>query len=473
VSTAVSLSSTVSAARRRLLRPWLVLPLAVVVGAGAWLVTRPSDDSADAAVSERIVEATSGTMAQIVSATGTIEAAATDDLSFTSAGTVTAVNVATGDEVTAGQVLATIDSAELAAAVTQAEASVADAAAALADSEDAGASDAQVAADQTSLASAQTQLAAAEEALAGAELVATVDGTVASVDLAVGEELGESGTSGTGMTGSGSGSGQSSGTLGSDSDSSAPGGTSSDTTADSSTSTPQIQVVSTGAYTVTLAIDDTEIGDIVEGQTATVAPSDGATATMEQGFPGGAMPGQADAGVDSDTDDTADEDDSPRTDGATATGTVTSVGTIADASSGVASYPVEVTFEGSPDEFYVGGTAQIDIAYDEVADAVQVPTMAVTTADGASTVEVVTDGGHETRTVETGITSGAMVQITSGLEAGEQVVITMTVPGAGGADDEPDAEGGGTGGFGGEMPTPPEGFDPSGGATPPDDGGQG
>ncbi len=447
-----SLASTTSTLRR-LLRPWIVVPLAAVVGAGAWFVARPPDDSAEAAVTERVVETTSGTMVQTVSATGTIAAATTDDLSFTSSGTVTAVNVAAGDEVTAGQVLATIDSAELAAAVTQAEASVAEADAALAHSEDAGASDAQIAADETSLASARTQLVAAEQALAGAELVATVDGAVASVDLTVGEELGESGTSGTGMTGSGSGSGQSSSTLGSDSGTSQPGGASGDTAADSSSATPQIQVVSTGAYTVTLAIDGTEIGNIAGGETATVTPSDGATTTMGRGFPGGAMPGQAGAGAASDTDEPADEPtdegDSPGTGGATATGTVTSVGAIADATSGVASYPVEVTFDGSPDEFYVGATAQVDIVYDEVADAVQVPTMAVTTADGASTVEVVTDGdGRETRTVETGITSGGVVQITRGLQAGEQVVITTAVPGAGAAGRaNDDGEGGGAGGM--------------------------
>ena len=40
---------------------------------------------------------------------------------FTASGTVTAVNVKAGDKVTAGQVLATVDSAELQSAVTSAE----------------------------------------------------------------------------------------------------------------------------------------------------------------------------------------------------------------------------------------------------------------------------------------------------------------------------------------------------------------
>jgi macrolide-specific efflux system membrane fusion protein len=66
--------------------------------------------------------------------------------------------------------------------------------------------------------------------------------------------------------------------------------------------------------------------------------------------------------------------------------------------------------------------------------------MAVTTVEGTSTVTVRSDDGDEERTVDTGLTSGSMVEITSGLEAGEQVVVT--VPGArdgGGPDGGPPA----------------------------------
>ena len=57
----------------------------------------------------------------------------TDDLSFGASGTVTAVNVAAGDKVTTGQVLATIDSASLESDVESAESDLADAEATLAD----------------------------------------------------------------------------------------------------------------------------------------------------------------------------------------------------------------------------------------------------------------------------------------------------------------------------------------------------
>ena len=133
-------------------------------------------------------------MARTVSADGTIAAAQTDDLSFASAGTVTAVNVKAGQTVKAGDVLATIDSAELQSAVADAESSVADAQAKLSDDEDAGASDAQIEADKSSLTSAQDKLASAQSDLDGAKLVATFDGTVAAVNISVGEQLGSSGT---------------------------------------------------------------------------------------------------------------------------------------------------------------------------------------------------------------------------------------------------------------------------------------
>ncbi|MGN6696356.1 MAG: biotin/lipoyl-binding protein, partial [Aquihabitans sp.] len=124
-------------------KPWVVMPLVALLALGGWFAFRPDDDaSADQqAATQQTVDATVGTMAKTVSADGTLAAADTEDLSFASAGTVTAVNVKAGDQVKAGDVLAEIDSAELQADVSAAEATVADAEAKLADDEDAGASD--------------------------------------------------------------------------------------------------------------------------------------------------------------------------------------------------------------------------------------------------------------------------------------------------------------------------------------------
>ena len=95
-----------------------VVALVVIVGFGVWWVAIRSDSgSSTTALSitttKQLVTVTRGSMSKTVSAEGTIAAAQTDDLSFSSSGTVTAVNVKAGDTVTAGQVLATIDSAQL------------------------------------------------------------------------------------------------------------------------------------------------------------------------------------------------------------------------------------------------------------------------------------------------------------------------------------------------------------------------
>ena len=63
--------------------------------------------------------------------------------------------------------------------------------------------------------------------------------------------------------------------------------------------------------------------------------------------------------------------------------------------------------------------------YAEVADAISVPARAVTTTGTTSTVTVRADGEDETRTVTTGLTTGTMVQITSGLAEGEEVVVAF------------------------------------------------
>jgi multidrug efflux pump subunit AcrA (membrane-fusion protein) len=455
------------------------MPVVAAIGVAGWWVLRPDDGGAGTATTgatatERVVEATVGTMSRTVSADGTVAAVDTQDLSFTSAGTVTAVNVEAGDTVEAGQVLATLDAPELRAAVTEAEASVAEAEARLADDTDAGASDEQIAADESSVTAAQDQLSAAQEALAGTNLVADFDGTVASVDLTEGEQLGDGGTSGTSSTGSGSGSGNSSGNLGSGDASPFPnvGGGASDT---GSGTTAQIQLTTAGKFSVELGFDATEIDQLKVGQQATVTVS---TSTSGRGFAfpgGGAFPlaaGSNGPALQTDPSGDATTGDRDSTGGGSGgtggtggsggsgvQGYVSEVGTMADASSGVASYPVTVVFADASGAYNVGANVTVDIAYEEVADAIQVPSLVVSTAtDGTATVEVKTGAGTETRTVTTGLTSGGMTQITSGLQAGESVVISFPGPTVGG---------GATSGAGGGF-APPAG----GAFTPPEGGGQ-
>ena len=107
--------------------------------------------------------------------------------------------------------------------------------------------------------------------------------------------------------------------------------------------------------------------------------------------------------------------------GASATGSVTSVSKVASASSGVAGYPVVISFNADANAFYPGATVNGAIATEAKNDVVQVPTRAISTQNGKSIVTVATTGKvggpTETRTVTTGITAGGQTEITSGLRA--------------------------------------------------------
>jgi macrolide-specific efflux system membrane fusion protein len=430
--------------RRRRRRLQITLALVVVlVGATAiwWFALR--DEGADTAamtLTPQAVEVTTGTFGRTVSAEGTVAAADSEDLSFTSSGTVTAVNVAAGDSVVAGQVLATIDSADLAELVAAAEADLADAEAQLDDDSDQGASDEQLEADEAAVTTAEDALADAQESLEGATLVAGFDGLVTSVDLSVGEEVGGSGVGSTDLTGSGSGSGQSAGALGgadTTTGAAAAGGG-----ATTTTSGAQISIVSAGSYEVELAVDTADIDEVQVGQEVelTISTDTAGTTTDTSGFPGGGPPGgfpgaQAQSGSADDTEeDGSDQEGSA--DDVTATGTVAEVGRVADASSGVANYRVLVTFAADAEQVWVGSAATAEIQVSTRTDVTQVSSRAVSTVDGESVVTVAVDGtadgATEQRPVELGETSGDMVEVVSGVEPGEFVIVEMPSFGGGG-----------------------------------------
>ena len=106
---------------------------------------------------------------------------------------------------------------------------------------------------------------------------------------------------------------------------------------------------------------------------------------------------------------------------------MTEVSSVADASSGVATYPVTVSFTTEDTTFTVGTTVSGAITTNAKTDVIVVPTRAVTTTNGQSTVVVAldgkTDGKTETRTVQVGQSSGGQTEITSGLAEGDQVIV--------------------------------------------------
>jgi multidrug efflux pump subunit AcrA (membrane-fusion protein) len=362
--------------------------------------------------------------------------------------------------------LATVDSAALQSQVTSAQASVDSATAKLSSDQTNGGSSAQLQSDQANLTAAQAQLASAQASLSGASLTAPIDGTVAAVNLTVGQQLSGTGASGTNLSGSGTGSGRtnSAGSSGSGSNGFGGGGgggnnssSSASSSSSSSSSTPQIQMISTGTYIVNVSVDDTQIGRIAAGQAATVTPSN-APANGRGG--GGGFARFFGGGQNQTTPTTTDNSQAQDAQGAlggqaqttTAQGTVTSVGAIATNTSGVSSFPVVITLNGTPQGFFPGATVNVAITYNQLSNVLQVPTLAITRSNGQSAVTVSQNGKKSQRTVTTGITSGGFTQITDGLSRGELVVVTIPTQVAnrnGGTTGNRTGGGGGVGGGGG------------------------
>src|SRR6185312_2469763 len=134
-----------------------VLVLAVAGGVFWW---NGRGSTAAATPSYRLVAASTGTIRQSLSSTGTIEPAVQDSLNFAVSGRVTSVRVTAGQQVAAGAVLATVDSASLKANLAQAQASLASAQARV--SADSSASSTQLAADTAAVTAVQGQVAAAQ-----------------------------------------------------------------------------------------------------------------------------------------------------------------------------------------------------------------------------------------------------------------------------------------------------------------------
>lgn len=114
--------------KHRLRLPIAAAVVVVIGGAGATYAVAGGED----APRYRTVAATTSDVEQTLSSSGLVDAAARADLGFGTDGTIAKLKVAIGDVVKTGQVLATLDTTDLDAAVTEAESSLAKAVAQLA-----------------------------------------------------------------------------------------------------------------------------------------------------------------------------------------------------------------------------------------------------------------------------------------------------------------------------------------------------
>jgi macrolide-specific efflux system membrane fusion protein len=145
----------------------------------------------------------------------------------------------------------------------------------------------------------------------------------------------------------------------------------------------------------------------------------------------------------------------PALTGVTVDAKVTAIAPVGTTSNSVVTYPTTITLNSIPTGLRLGQTANVSITTkSSAADALYVPATAITTADGKSTVKVLKDGKASPVTVTVGIVGSQGTQITSGLKAGETIVIgtvsASTTTGAGtGATGAAGGAGGAAGGFGG------------------------
>jgi macrolide-specific efflux system membrane fusion protein len=382
-----------SASIRRLLNAGLALAVVAAVVAGAFLLLRPSESaSADSAGTTRTVAARTGSVEATVTADGSVQAVRQVAANFTTSGTVATLTVDVGDTVTKGQVIATLDTDDLERSLELAEASL-DAAEASLESAQEGTTttDPQTGTSTTTVSSSQvaqaeSQVLQAEGAVDDAE--SALAGATLRAPIA-GTVLEVNGIVGSAANG---------------------GGSTSATTAGGTGSSDFVVIANLARLEVAVSFSEADVADLAVGQAATVT--------------------------------------FPALDGVETTGTITSIDPTGSTSNSVVTYGAVVRLSEAPAKVRLGQSASVTITTGSATDVLVVPSAAVTTSGGVSTVTVVAeDGAASVTTVEVGVVGDAWTEVVSGLVEGDQVQLSTST------DDEEDSgfpafPGGGAGGGG-------------------------
>jgi membrane fusion protein, macrolide-specific efflux system len=292
------------------------------------------------------------------------------------------VNVALGATVTAGEVLGTLQTADLSTAVTNAKTSLSHAntilsddrtslAQASASGQNVQQAQQQYYSQEDTVANAKTALTTAEENLADATLTSPIAGLVVAVNGQVGgSATGTNSSSSSSNTGSGNGTGS----------------TSNSSSSSSSSSSSFMTIADVSKFTITAAIAEADIADVKVGQAATVS--------------------------------------FPAITGASSTATVTAIAPTGTTSNSIVTYATTITLTTPPKNLRIGQTADVTITTSSSASsALYVPAAAISTSNGVKTVKVIKNGKTTAVTVTTGIVGDDGTEIKSGLTAGETIVI--------------------------------------------------
>lgn len=376
--------------------------LVLVLGAAAWGAYEllwPSTEST-AASDARHMTVLRTNVVETVSAAGTLQSGYTANADFATSGTVTEIDVKVGDVVAVGQALAKLDAGEANQQVKAAQSSLDAAEEDLADAKEAAATTTtappggqsqgnvqSVTSLQAKVDQAELALQQAKDGLSATVLTAPGAGTVTAITGSVGQKVGSS--------------------------SAASSSTAKGSTTGSTTTSGFITLTDLANLVVKANVAEIDVSKVKAAQDASVTVN--------------ALP------------------DTP------IAAKVISADLTPTTTNNIVQFGVSLSLTQPPQGLRPGQSASVSITVARADDALAVPSAAVRTVGGTNTVTVLSNGQEETRTVQVGVRSEALVQITSGLSDGDQVVLTLpstssgnTGGGAGGG-----RQGGGGGGFGG------------------------
>jgi multidrug efflux pump subunit AcrA (membrane-fusion protein) len=437
-------------------RPWLNYLLGALCVAAivvAVLIVGPASGSQN--TQTRTATAALGVVQSTSSGSGNLQAANQLNVNFKTSGTVTSIDVAAGDHVHAGELLASIDPKPAEVALEQAKANLEAARATRSKTEEEGTTttaststtasasaaaahpptapsptttqttttesttathsaatptstgrtpesstqspathEANLASARAAVHSAELSVQSAEESLAGTHLYAPEAGTVASLSGAVGDAVSAGSAGSSTSSGTSSASGASGGT-GTTSGSAAGRGTGTGATgATGSSSTSSASSSTSSAFIVIADLSAMQmVVPFSESDIVHIKVGQIATVTVN------ALPNEKLAAH------------------------VTDVSVLSTSNSGVVSYDVTLQLEQVEAGLKPGMSATAAVVTSQVDDAVNVPSSAVTGTGSNASVTVLSKGKQVRQAVAAGLVGDTTTQIVSGLKAGTQVVL--------------------------------------------------
>jgi len=461
-------------------RRWLAALVAILVVAAiaVWVLNPFGSAAATTLVTG---EASTGTIVASVTLSGSVASSSVNELNFGASGTVTAVNVAVGDTVAAGQVLATIDDSSLKVQLESAQANLTAAQARL-DGDEAGPSAQTIASAKDAVDQAKLQLSTAKTSLSDTKAqndlnvqqaqaaVTAAEATLASDTATLAPDDPQLAKDQAAVDGAKAtlSSAQlkatqsqhqaeaqvSSATLGVTTaqhnyDTKVAPATNAQIASDEA-AVAQAQQTLTSLQQTGISIVSPIAGTVTVVNITTGQSVSGAASSSSSG-PSTGTSGQIEvmdltnlqiAGEASETDISKLKMGQDATITASALATATVVGQVCHLSivgtqiSGVTSFDVTVCLDGTNTGLLVGMSATAAVVTDRADSAVLVPSLAVKTVGGQQVVTVLgADGTTQTNVpVTIGISNGSQTQILSGLTGAETVVesVQTTTQGQGG-----------------------------------------